>query len=332
VDTTADILRDENLVGECLRIVCQDNGVGTVLFPIPMDYGPITGVMARAIQRAAETSDAVIVPVWMSRRLGEGFLVLDEAGLMPFFSLSDAIGALRKILPQRERAAASPHCDGQPAPACTTHSEIEGKARLAAAGIQVPSGQLARSIDEACAMAAAIGYPVVLKVVSAQIAHKTEVGGVKVGIAQEAELRQAHAAILASVAAHRPDAVVDGILVEKMFAGGHEVLIGVHRDAAFGPVLTFGLGGVFVEVLKGVLPITPADAHAMVREIRAFPLLAGVRGQPPADLAALEALLLQVSDFVGASLEPVLELDLNPVWVGRQGQGAFALDALLVTA
>jgi acyl-CoA synthetase (NDP forming) len=110
----------------------------------------------------------------------------------------------------------------------------------------------------------------------------------------------------------------------------------VHRDAAFGPVLTFGLGGVFVEVLKDVthrvLPITPADAHAMVREIRAFPLLAGVRGQPPADLAALEALLLQVSDFVGASLEPVLELDLNPVWVGRQGQGAFALDALLVTA
>ena len=339
VDTTADILRDEKLTGECLRIVCADKGVGIVLFPIPMDYGPITKAMAQAIDEVGRNTDAVIVPVWMSRRLGEGFQVLDAAGRMPFFSLTDAVGALKKVLPQRDKLLAAP--PGRAVQASKTPasvlSEIDAKARLERAGISVPNGRLAHNEDEACAHAAVLGYPLVLKVASSQITHKTEVGGVKLGISTDEQLREAYRAIELSVAAHRPDAVVNGILVEKMFpSGGREVLVGVHRDLAFGLILTFGLGGIFVEVLKDVthraLPITRVDAHDMVREIRAYPLLAGVRGQAPADLEALEALLLKVSDFACTEVDSLQELDLNPVWVGNAGQGAFPLDALLVAA
>jgi len=338
VDTTADILRDEKLTAECLRIICADQGVGVVLFPIPMDYGPITKTMAQAIDEVGRGTGVVIVPVWMSRRLGEGFQVLDAAGRMPFFSLTDAVGALKKVLPQRSESPAEPL--GHAVPASTSRAsaltEIEAKTRLAQAGINVPAGRLARSEDEACAHALLLGYPVVLKVVSGQIMHKTEAGGVKLDIRTDGQLREAFCAIYSNAAAHCPDAVVDGILVEKMFpAGGREVLVGVHRDRAFGLILTFGLGGIFVEVLKDVthraLPITPDDARAMVREIRAYPLLAGVRGQAPADLEALEALLLKVSDFACAAGDSFQELDLNPVWVGNIGQGVFALDALLVT-
>ncbi|MGR4871437.1 acetate--CoA ligase family protein [Variovorax sp. LARHSF232] len=339
VDTTADILRDEKLTGECLRIVCADKGVSVVLFPIPMDYGPITKTMAQAIDEVARNTDTVIVPVWMSRRLGEGFLTLDMAGRMPFFSLTDAVGALKKILPQRGQVSSAPqvHAAQASTAQASALSEIDAKARLEQAGITVPGGRLARSEDEACAHASLLSYPVVLKVVSSQITHKTEAGGVKLGIATDEQLRDAYRAIHRNVASHRPDAVVEGLLVEKMFpAGGREVLVGVHRDPAFGLILTFGLGGIFVEVLKDVthraLPITREDARAMVREIRAYPLLAGVRGQAPADLEALEALLLKVSDFACAAGDSLQELDLNPVWVGNAGQGAFPLDALLVTA
>jgi acyl-CoA synthetase (NDP forming) len=332
LDTTADILRDEALVEQCLRAVCDDPGVSVLLFPIPMDYGPITLRMAEAMVRVSRETDTAIVPIWMSRRLGSGWQHLEEQGLMPFFSLSDAVGVLGKLLPRRETASAPPlHASRR-----TTLSEIEGKELLRRAGIAVPAGRLATSAEEAVACANALGFPVVMKVVSADIAHKTEAGGVKLGIDSEAAVRQGFAEIGRSVSAYRPHAHIEGVLVEKMYGdAGVEVLIGVHRDEAFGLVMTFGLGGVLVEVLKDVthraLPVLPEEAGAMVREIRGHALLQGVRGGAPADVAALEALLVQVSDFAIAMGDRLLELDINPVWVGPAGQGAVPLDALVVT-
>lgn len=338
VDTTADILRDPAMAGQCLRIVCADENVGTVLFPIPMDYADITQAMAQTILEVAACTHKRIVPVWMSRRMGAGFQAMDRGGLLPFLSLTDACAALQKIH-AGSTVAPSPapqggvlHAHGG---APRALSEIEGKALLRGAGIDVPSGHLAATADEAVRHARAIGFPVVMKVVSAQITHKTEAGGVRLNIQSEQEARDAFAAISDSVAARRPEAQVEGVLVEKMFpAGGREVLIGVHRDAAFGPVLTFGLGGIHVEVLKDVthraIPLDRTQARLMLGEIRAFALLQGVRGQPPADLQALEDLLLKVSDFVVQQGPRLRELDLNPVWVGSAGQGAVPLDALLV--
>jgi len=214
-------------------------------------------------------------------------------------------------------------------------SESEGKALLRAAGIAVPEGGVARDAGHAAELARALGYPVAMKIVSAQIPHKTEAGGVRLNVADERAVRLAYQDILETVARHQPQAHIEGVLVEKMFpSGGREILIGIHRDVAFGPVLTVGLGGIFVEVLKDVshraIPLQARDAHDMLRELKGFELLQGVRGQAPADIAALEALLLHVSHFATQQGERLRELDLNPVWVGPAGQGAVPLDALVV--
>jgi len=338
VDTTADILRNSELTSQCLRLICSDPNVSTVLFPIPMDYAGITASMAETLVETLSGTDAMVVPVWMSRRMGEGFQRMESGGAFPFLSLTDAISALKKarrVAPVATLAQGAHAEATQNTPRRKSLSEMQAKQMLLEHGIAVPSGRLARSSEEASAYASELGFPVVMKVVSEQILHKTEAGGVRLGIASEAEARAAYAAVVNTVRQRRPDAVIDGILVEKMLpAGGREILIGVHRDEAFGPVLTVGLGGIFVEVLKDVvhrvIPITPADAHDMLRQMRCFPILAGVRGQAPADLAALEALLVRVSEFADRHHDALLEVDLNPVWVGAAGEGVVPLDALIV--
>lgn len=212
-------------------------------------------------------------------------------------------------------------------------NEVEAKALLAEAGVAVTETRLARSVEEAVALAEALGYPAALKVVSPDIAHKSDVGGVVLGLADAAAVRQAHAAMLARVAEAAPGARIDGVSVQRMADRGIEVIVGGTTDPQFGPVLMFGLGGVFVEVLKDVafriVPLEPRDAAQMVREIRGLPVLQGARGAEPADLGAIEGMLLQVSRFM-AEHPDVAELDLNPVFV--YPQGAVAVDARVVLA
>ncbi|MEG2630475.1 MAG: acetate--CoA ligase family protein, partial [Comamonas sp.] len=188
---------------------------------------------------------------------------------------------------------------------------------------------VAGSRAQARQLADAMGYPVVAKIASADIVHKSDIGGVCVGLEEGAGVEDAWERIMASVALHKPDAAIDGLLIEKM-----ELIVGVTRDPVFGHVMTFGLGGIYVEILRDVtrrlLPLTPDAAASMVRELRCFPLLAGARGRPPADIAALEQLLLAVSDFVLAHADRLEEMDLNPIWVGSEGQGALPLDAVIL--
>ena len=134
---------------------------------------------------------------------------------------------------------------------------------------------------------------------------------------------------------HRPEAHIDGLLIEKMApSGGLELMVGVTRDPVFGHVMTFGLGGIYVEILRDVtrrmLPLSASEAAAMVREMRCFPLLEGARGRPPADLKALQTLLLRISDFVMQNAGRIEEMDLNPVWIGAQGEGVLPLDAVII--
>ncbi|CAB3846184.1 Trans-feruloyl-CoA synthase FCS1 [Achromobacter anxifer] len=337
VDTTADILRNPAASADCLRAICADPSVGTVLFPIPMDYGVITDGMAQAIATVAAETETLIVPVWMSRRLGGGFQLLESAGLLPFLSLSDAIAALAKAVPWQRCAgqptATAPHAEAAGGGARML-SEAAAKQLLREAGLPIPQGTVVTSAAQAAVAAERLGFPVVMKVVSAQIAHKTEAGGVRLGIASAGAAREAYAAIHEAVARHNPDAVIDGILVERMLPpGGREVLVGVHSDAAFGLVLTFGLGGIFVETIRDVahrmIPLSRDDARALLREIRYAEVLDGVRGQAPADLAALEDLILKVSDYAWNHRDTLQEIELNPVWVGAEGQGAMPLDALI---
>ncbi|MCC6236745.1 MAG: acetate--CoA ligase family protein [Dehalococcoidia bacterium] len=213
----------------------------------------------------------------------------------------------------------------------TLLTEVESKELLHGAGIPVTVSKLATTADEAAKIARSIGYPVVMKVVSGDIAHKSDVGGVMLGLKTAKAVKDGFEEMMSRVKANAPGAKIDGVAVQQMAESGTEVIVGLTTDPQFGHVMMFGLGGIFVEVLKDVafriVPLEPRDASQLVREIKAFPVLEGVRGQAGADVAALERLLLQVSEFAVAHPE-VRELDLNPV-IARP-DGVIAVDARVV--
>lgn len=213
----------------------------------------------------------------------------------------------------------------------TLLSEVESKELLRAAGIPVTEARLATSASEAAAIATEIGFPIVLKIISKDIAHKSDVGGVALGLESASAVRRAYGEMLERVRAAAPKAHIDGVSVQQQAVPGTEVIVGATTDPQFGPVMMFGLGGVFVEVLKDVsfriVPLERRDARQMIREINGFPILQGVRGQKGADLKALEKLVLDVSKLVWKRGD-IAELDLNPVFA--YPDGALAVDARIV--
>ncbi|MDP2950327.1 MAG: acetate--CoA ligase family protein [Chloroflexota bacterium] len=215
----------------------------------------------------------------------------------------------------------------------TVLTEVESKQVLEEAGIPTARAQLAATREQAVAAARQMGWPVVLKIVSPDISHKSDVGGVRLNLASEEEVAAAFDEIVAAARKAEPEAKIEGVSVQKMAPAGVEVIMGMSKDAQFGPVLMFGLGGIFVEVLKDVafriVPLEPRDARQMIREIQGFPVLEGVRGPEPADLAALEGMLMRLSAFVEEHPE-IAELDLNPVFAYKDG--ALAVDARIVLA
>lgn len=213
----------------------------------------------------------------------------------------------------------------------TLLNEVEAKRLLAEAGIPVTEAHLARTREEAERLAEAIGYPVVLKIVSDDIPHKSDMGGVQLNLRDREAVGAAYDRILQNVRTRRPDARIEGVSVQRQAPPGVEVIVGLTTDPQFGPVVMFGLGGVLVEVLQDVafrvVPLTARDAREMIREVKGFALLQGYRGAPPADLAALESLLLKVSELAQRHPE-IAELDLNPVFA--YPNGAVAVDARVV--
>ncbi len=210
-------------------------------------------------------------------------------------------------------------------------TEIEAKEFLKEAGIPVVESKLARTKKEAISLSRGIGFPVVLKIVSPDIIHKSDSGGVKLGLNNVSQVGNAYRAMISSVKQHYPKAKIQGVSVQKMARPGVEVIIGMTKDAQFGPVLMFGIGGILVEIIKDVsfriVPLIKKDAREMIREIKGYPILEGYRGQEAADIPFLEDLILKVSDFVEKNPE-IKELDLNPVFAYKDG--AVAVDARII--
>lgn len=213
-------------------------------------------------------------------------------------------------------------------------TEASAKAVLAEAGLPVPQEVIAANRDEALAAARALGFPLVLKIVSPDIAHKTEVGGVFVGVRSEAQLLEEYANLLARVAQKAPEARIAGVLVAQMVQGGVELILGTKKDPVFGPMVMVGLGGIFAEIFKDVAlqpaPVDEAQATAMLRSLKAFALLDGARGRPRADVQSAARAVAALSRFAMRHAHDVSEIDINPLMVLEQGRGAHALDALLV--
>lgn len=214
--------------------------------------------------------------------------------------------------------------------------DFEARTILQAYGLMIPQSEIAETPEQAIELAARIGYPVVLKIASPDILHKTDVGGVKVGLENAEEVRDAFELMVYRAQRYIPEARIWGCLVQQMVpAGGVEVLVGMNKDPQFGPLVTFGLGGIYVETLKDVTfrvaPFSPTEAKEMLSEIRAHAILDGVRGKPAMDKDAIVDTLLRIGQLV-QDFPEIAELDINPLMVYPRDQGAIAIDMRLVLA
>ena len=210
---------------------------------------------------------------------------------------------------------------------------IESSGILKAYGIPSAKTAFAKTAEEAINTAEEIGYPLVMKIVSPQISHKSDVGGIKLSLQNAAEVRAAYQDMMESIPRKMPDAFLEGVQLQQMLSGGREVIIGMARDPTFGPMLMFGLGGVYVEILKDVrfaiAPVDEREAREMITGIKTYPLLAGVRGAKPSDVDALVDAILRVSRFV-CDFPEVEEFEINPLMVFEDGEGVLAVDMRLV--
>jgi len=213
----------------------------------------------------------------------------------------------------------------------TVLTELESKELLRESGIPVVETKLARTKSEAIAISEDLGLPVAMKILSADVVHKSDSGGVKLGISRIEQVGSAYDEIMSAVGDLNPDAVIQGVSVQKMVPPGVEVIIGMSKDPQFGPVIMFGLGGILVELIKDVsfriAPVYEKDARAMIKEIKGYPLLCGYRGQPPVAIEYLEDIITKVSRLVENN-SLIAELDLNPILASQDG--AIAVDARIV--
>ncbi|MDY0222637.1 MAG: acetate--CoA ligase family protein, partial [Desulfobacterium sp.] len=242
----------------------------------------------------------------------------------------------RKILPQYDISFDAAKA-GQIVKDCldrgeTTMGELDGSRLLACYGFHTLDMALARTGEEAVAIADRIGYPIVMKIVSKQILHKSDARGVRVGIKTPEEVKEVFEEILESAKEYNSMAKLDGVLVQESAKKGREVILGVSRDDVFGHAVMFGLGGIFVEVYKDVVfrmaPMGRNVARRMVRGIKGYPLLAGVRGEAPSDIEALEKNLVSLREMVTNHPE-IKELDINPLFVHATGEGTTVADVII---
>ena len=210
-------------------------------------------------------------------------------------------------------------------------TEFESKKVLKQVGIPVTETKLAKTQKEAVSLSQKVGFPVVLKIVSPDVIHKSDSGGVKLGLNNVAQVKTAYNQIIKSINQQYPHAVIHGVSVQKMVRLGTEVIVGTSKDPQFGPVIMFGLGGIFVEVLKDVsfriIPVSQRDAQEMIQEIKGYPLLRGYRGKEPANISDLVEMILKISKFVEENPK-IKELELNPVFA--YADGAVAVDARII--
>src|SRR5205085_9075734 len=311
VDATAQVINDWSMFTKILGIVANEGNVDSVISFLA-HTGTTPGVMERlkpALQevRARFPDRLFILCMRMPREMVDEFT---RIGFLVFEDPTRAIAAVAALARLAQGYAKPPIARAaiKPAPALADGSinEAEAKRILSEAGVRVAPERVARTRDEAMAAAKEIGFPAVLKILSADIAHKSEAGGVALGLRNVDEVVSAYDTMLAAVAQREPNARIEGVLVARMIAGVATV-IGVKRDAVFGPVVMFGLGGVYVEVLKDVTlrlaPVDHAAALKMIRTIKGFSLLAGARGRPAADLGALADALVAMSRFGAAHPE-----------------------------
>jgi acetyltransferase len=348
VDVIGDARADRYRVA--LSSALKDPGVdGTLVILTPQSMTDIENI-ALEVTNVAEEADKPVYASFMGEAdVASGIAILQGRNIphyiLPesmcrafaganFFREQRALGADPPgELPGVDAAAARRILEEAASAGRMYLREEEATGVLRAYGLPVLPCGIARSAEEAAALAGEIGFPVVMKVSSEEIVHKFDVGGVVVGIHTPADAAAAYDRITTACRVAVPGAVIRGVYVQKMVSGGEEVILGVKRDPSFGPVIMFGLGGIFVEIFKDVCfrvaPVGPRAAGDMVREIRAFRMLAGARGKAARDVPVIEECIQRLSALAVGSPQ-IQELDINPLIVGDRGTGAFVADARIL--
>lgn len=323
----------------------DDPNTDLIICPIAGALPPISDTLARELVAAWQSGKKPIVVVWGSPKLDDAaFRVLVEGRVPLFRSFRNAVHALKAYFAYHRFAdtyespfdvppVAAGFKPALPA-AAGPLSEHDSKTLLTQIGIAITREEVCVSAGDAVRAALDIGFPVAMKIHSAGIPHKSEAGLVQLNLRSEDEVTVAFADLEDRARAHHPAARIDGVLVQEMVTDGIETLVGIARDPVLGPTVVFGLGGIFVEVMKDVamrtLPLTPRDATAMVREIRGFAILDGARGRPAADVEALVDAVCRVAALAHTAGDRLQELDINPLMVLPKGRGVKAADALVV--
>jgi acetyl coenzyme A synthetase (ADP forming)-like protein len=347
VDMTADAHPEQ--YQESIRLLLEAPDVnGALVIATPTGTVSGTAVAEAILKGRATTTKPLAACLFGLNDLTAEVAYLEQHGVPTFTFPEEAIAGLASLAryhawwtrPRTEvrtfkvdtaaadRVIAAARSAGQ-----TILPEYAARALLEAYGIRFPPVRRVTTLAEATRAAQEVGYPVAMKVASPDISHKTDVGGVALGLGSASQVKAAWARMEQDLKARAPNARIEGFELEQMVQGGKEVLIGIQRDPGFGPVIVFGMGGIYVEVLKDVTfrlaPLRPLSAVHMVGSVRAFPLLTGVRGEAPSDLPALYEVLERVSQLAVERPE-VSELDLNPLIVRGAGQGVVAVDARVV--
>lgn len=347
VDVLGDAMADRYEFA--LDIVSKDPNVdGILVILTPQAMTNIKGT-AEAVANLSDSIDRPVLTSFMGEaRANEGIDILTKRGVPNYPFPERAISALKAMstyrqsrvlpLPQFEtfkvdKKAVQDVFGKARSEGRVTIGDFEAREIMTAYGLSIPSSELADTSDKAVEIANKIGYPVVLKIASPDILHKTDVGGVKVGVSSAQDVRDAFDLIVYRAQRYVPNARIWGCVVQQMTPQGLEVLVGMSRDPQFGPLVTFALGGIYVEILKDatfrVAPFSRDEAQQMLGELRARALLDGVRGKPPVDKESIVNTLLRIGQLV-IDFPEIVELDINPLMVFEQGQGAAAIDMRLV--
>jgi len=344
-----DVIGDANAerYGKGLEIVLADpnvEGALVILTPQAMSDPEDTG---RAVAALVDSDKPVVASFMGGEAVRGGIKAMKAAGIPNYQYPERAVAAFealvkyerwRNATPKKakrfkaDRALVKKAIAGVLADERRSLGERDTREIVSAYGFQVPKSILATTAAEAVKAAEKLGFPVVMKIASPDILHKSDIGGVKVGLEEAQEVESAFLGMKGSARRLMPEARLEGVLVQEMVSGGKEVILGMNKDPQFGPMLMFGLGGIYVEVLKDVTfrsaPINKDDAHEMVTGIRSYALLSGVRGEQPVDVRAIEDSLLRLSQLV-TDFPEIVELDINPLAVFPKGRNPVAIDARL---
>jgi acyl-CoA synthetase (NDP forming) len=341
VDLTTKALVDPQLASKCLLPLFNDSGVDAVLYPITSNYAASTEGMVRNMLEVARQGSKAFVPVWMSSRRGQAHDLLVAEGFAPIYSLRNAMQALKRISWYAEWTERN---DGQDDTPVQPHenasvvslpcNETQAKSLIMQSGVRSPKELQVHTATEAAMRATAIGFPVALKLVADGVLHKSEIGGVQLNLQDEAQVRQAFEQIMTAARTHNvPDNNIRGVLVSEMITDGVEMLVGIHRDAVFGPILSIGAGGVWVEIEADVarcrLPVDRALLEYILDSTRVARRLASHRGLPARDRSALLDAMQRLAVLFLSLGDRVQSLEVNPLVVLDNGHGVVALDAVI---